>query len=112
MMSNGDDRRRGEPVTKSTKSSAAMIKGAAIRSSEGCETEGGRIRLNEFAEGAIVSASRSRKCAGRADVADQIGLGLRSVYDDVLSQPVPDRFFDLLRQLERVGGPQLKKDAP
>jgi hypothetical protein len=56
--------------------------------------------------------SRSRKCAGRADVADQIGLGLRSVYDDVLSQPVPDRFFDLLRQLERVGGPQLKKDAP
>ncbi|MGO9674048.1 MAG: NepR family anti-sigma factor [Methylocella sp.] len=111
-MSNGDDRSRGEPVTKSTKSSAALIRTATIRSSEECETKDEGIGLNEFAEGVIVSASRSRKCAGRADVVDQIGLGLRSVYDDVLSQPVPDRFFDLLRRLERVGGPQLKKDAP
>lgn len=110
-MSNGNDRRRDEPVTN-LKSGAAMIKAAALRSSEGrqprAEAIGEGIRLNEFTEGAIVS--RSRKC-GKADVADQIGVGLRSVYDDVLSQPVPDRFFDLLRQLERVGGPQLKKDA-
>jgi hypothetical protein len=106
MMSNGSDRRRGEPVTKSTKSSAAAIKAATIRSSES-ESFG----LNQFAEGALGSVSRSKKCLGRADVADQIGLSLRSVYDDVLTQPVPDRFFDLLRQLERVGGPQLKKDA-
>lgn len=112
-MSNGNDRRRDEPVTN-LKSGAAMIKAAALRSSEGrqprAEAIGEGIRLNEFAEGAIGSVSRSRKC-GKADVADQIGVGLRSVYDDVLSQPVPDRFFDLLRQLERVGGPQLKKDA-
>jgi hypothetical protein len=111
MMSNGNDRRRDEPVTK-LKSGAAMIKAAAIRSNEGRETWAEGIRLNEFSEGAMASVSRSRKCGGKADVADQIGLGLRSVYDDVLSQPVPDRFFDLLRQLERVGGPQLKKDAP
>jgi hypothetical protein len=106
MMNNGSDRRRGEPVTKSTKSGAAAIKTATIRSGE---SEG--FRLTEFAEGAMASVSRSKKCVGRADVADQIGLGLRNVYDDVLTQPVPDRFFDLLRQLERVGGPQLKKDA-
>ncbi len=86
-----------------------MLSAAAIRSSGECGTEA--ESLNEFSEGPIVSVSRGRKCAGRADVADQIGLGLRNVYDDVLSQPVPDRFFDLLRQLERVGGPQLKKDA-
>jgi hypothetical protein len=89
-----------------------MINATATRSSEGCETRAEGVRLNEFAEGAMVSVSRSRKSGGKADVADQIGLGLRSVYDDVLSQPVPDRFFDLLRQLERVGGSQLKKDAP
>jgi Anti-sigma factor NepR len=108
MMGNGDDRRKGAAVSKS---SAAMIKAAAIRSSEPCEAQRGGIRLNEFAEGPVGPVSRSRRVSGRAEVADQIGLGLRNVYDDVLSQPVPDRFFDLLRQLERVGGPQLKKDA-
>jgi hypothetical protein len=111
-MSNGENRSKGDRVTKSTKSSAAMIREAAFRSSGDCETQAEGIRLNDFADAAIVTACRSRKISGRADVADQIGLGLRSVYDDVLSQPVPDRFFDLLRQLERVGGPQLKKDAP
>ena len=48
--------------------------------------------------------------APRMDMADQIGVGLRTVYNDVLSQPVPDRFFELLRQLEDAGG-SLKKDA-
>ena len=112
-MSNGNDRRGDEPVTK-MKSGAAMIKTAALRSSEGrqprSEAIGEGIGLNEFAESAIIPIPRSRKC-GKPDVADQIGGGLRSMYDDVLLQPVPDRFFDLLRQLERVGGPQLKKDA-
>ncbi|WP_245411988.1 NepR family anti-sigma factor [Methylocella silvestris] len=45
-------------------------------------------------------------------MADEIGVSLRSVYNDVLSQPVPDRFFDLLRQLESAGGAQFKKGAP
>ena len=110
-MSNGENRSKRDLVTKMTKSGAAMIEGA-LQSSETCETQADGIRLNEFANDAMVSICRSRKPPGRPDVADQIGLGLRSVYDDVLSQPVPDRFFDLLRQLERVGGPQLKKDAP
>lgn len=76
---------------------------------EAGEGVGARIRLSAFAEG-MAPPSRARKC-GKVEIADQIGLGLRNVYDDVLSQPVPDRFFDLLRQLESVGGPQLKKDA-
>ncbi|WP_395667185.1 NepR family anti-sigma factor [Methylocella sp.] len=51
-----------------------------------------------------------RKARAKPDLADQIGLGLRTAYNDVLSQPVPDRFLDLLRQLETSGAPQAKKD--
>jgi hypothetical protein len=50
----------------------------------------------------------------KPDLADQIGARLRTVYDDVLLQPVPDRFLDLLRQLEGATGPSLarvKKDG-
>ncbi|ACK49264.1 conserved hypothetical protein [Methylocella silvestris BL2] len=52
------------------------------------------------------------KARAPAKMADQIGVSLRSVYNDVLSQPVPDRFFDLLRELESAGGAQFKKGAP
>ena len=38
-------------------------------------------------------------------VQDHIGRQLRAVYDDLLSQPVPDRFLELLDQLDR-GKPQ------
>lgn len=106
----GNSENRGKSAA--TKSSAAAIRASAIRTCEICGTDSGGTTLAEFAEGAIGGVSRSRKAGGRGEVADQIGLGLRTVYDDVLSQPVPDRFFDLLRQLERVGGSQAKKDAP
>ena len=40
-----------------------------------------------------------------ADVHAYIGRQLRAVYDDVAKQPVPDRFLDLIRQLEvKTGG--------
>jgi hypothetical protein len=32
---------------------------------------------------------------------------LRNLYDDILNQPVPDRFLDLLSQLE-ISSPSLK----
>lgn len=41
-----------------------------------------------------------RKAASKSEVADQISEHLRTLYDDVLKQPVPDRFLELLRQLE------------
>jgi hypothetical protein len=110
-MCDGENRGKDDLVTKSIKTGAAIIGGTAIEPRGECDAQAEGIRLNDFADASIVAACRSRKASGRADVADQIGLGLRNVYDDVLSQPVPDRFFDLLRQLERVGGPQLKKDA-
>lgn len=36
----------------------------------------------------------------KSEIADQISGHLRSLYDDVLNQPVPGRFLELLRQLE------------
>lgn len=48
-------------------------------------------------------------------VQDHIGRQLRAVYDDLLSQPVPDRFLELLQQLDDTRKPEAKadsKDAP
>ena len=44
------------------------------------------------------------------EIADQIGLQLRSLYDDVLAQPVPGRFLDLLKELEYRSGSRRSKD--
>jgi hypothetical protein len=37
------------------------------------------------------------------EIQAKIGQQLRAVYDDVVNQGVPDRFADLLRQLEQSG---------
>ncbi len=37
---------------------------------------------------------------GKATVGEYIGRELRELYDDVLAQPVPDRFLSLLNKLE------------
>jgi len=34
------------------------------------------------------------------DIGEQIGRELRGLYDDVVAQPVPDRFLELLNRLE------------
>jgi Anti-sigma factor NepR len=44
----------------------------------------------------------------KADLGAQIGFQLRNLYDDVLNQPVPDRFLDLLSQLETSSSSSLK----
>ncbi|HWX13757.1 MAG TPA: NepR family anti-sigma factor [Methylocella sp.] len=47
----------------------------------------------------------------KSDIADQIGVHLRCIYDDVLAQPVPGRFLDLLQQLECNAGSRPSKDT-
>ena len=37
-------------------------------------------------------------------VEEAISLQLRKLYDDVASEPVPDRFTELLKQLEQQDG--------
>lgn len=63
------------------------------------------------------SRRRSPKHGAAVQIAaqDHIGRQLRAIYDDLLSQPVPDRFLELLRQLDDTGKPEAKtdvKDAP
>jgi len=52
-----------------------------------------------------------KKTAAKTEIADQIGLHLRSVYDDILAQPVPGRFLELLRQLENSSEVRSTKDG-
>ncbi len=52
----------------------------------------------------------ARTPKSRPEIADQIGLQLRSLYDDVLAQPVPGRFLDLLKELENRSGSRRSKD--
>ncbi len=47
---------------------------------------------------------RARKTCAKPEIIDQIGQHLGRVYNDVLKQPVPDRFLDLLQTLE-AGAP-------
>jgi len=56
-------------------------------------------------------AKKPAKPASKSEIADQIGLHLRSVYDDVLAQPVPGRFLELLRQLESASHSRFSKDG-
>lgn len=52
-----------------------------------------------------------KKSACKAGVADQIGVHLRSIYDDILAQPVPARFLDLLQKLESTSSGRPGKDG-
>ena len=44
----------------------------------------------------------------KPEVSDLIGERLRSFYDDVAKQPIPDRFLDLLSQLHAASTPDKK----
>jgi hypothetical protein len=47
-----------------------------------------------------LSSLRVKKTTTKTEISDQIGRQLRSVYNDILAQPVPDRFLDLLKNLD------------
>ena len=40
--------------------------------------------------------------SAKPQVSDLIGLRLRNYYEEVAKQPVPDRFVDLLNQLDKA----------
>lgn len=44
---------------------------------------------------------RSVRKTNGVDFGDAIGKELQSLYDDLVAQPVPDRFLNLLNQLEK-----------
>ncbi|MGA3302562.1 MAG: NepR family anti-sigma factor [Methylovirgula sp.] len=48
---------------------------------------------------------RSRKASAKPEIVAQIGQQLIRVYKDVVDQPVPDRFLELLQALEQGATP-------
>jgi Anti-sigma factor NepR len=44
--------------------------------------------------------------SAKPEVSDLIGQRLRNYYNTVAEQPVPDRFLDLLSQLEAASSPK------
>ena len=49
------------------------------------------------------------KSSSKPEVTDLIGQRLRKYYDDVTNQPVPDRFLNLLDQLEEASSSKKPK---
>ncbi|MDF2618716.1 MAG: hypothetical protein K0S00_1375 [Xanthobacteraceae bacterium] len=52
-----------------------------------------------------------RATALGSDIQAKIGQHLRAMYDDVVRQGVPDRFMDLLSQLDKNAGPKTSEDG-
>ncbi|MGH6811852.1 MAG: NepR family anti-sigma factor [Methylocella sp.] len=101
-------RRECASVTKPTRTRNPSVKmgGVKILETPGIRREPGR---SEPAKEIIVGPC-AKKPASKSEIADQIGVHLRSVYDDVLAQPVPGRFLELLRQLESASS-RFSKDG-
>lgn len=61
-----------------------------------------RTERDEMLEQAGLGTDKSGKILPlETDLQAQIGRQLRAIYDGVLAQPVPDRFLELLDQLDR-----------
>jgi hypothetical protein len=97
--------REGPSVTKRAKPSNPSINTGGVKI---LETPGKR---RETGCSEFVGGPCAKNPASKSEIADQIGLHLRSVYDDVLAQPVPGRFLELLRQLESASSSRLSKDG-
>lgn len=54
---------------------------------------------------------RARKASAKPEIINQIGQCLGRVYNDVLKQPVPDRFIELLQTLETSPAASLESAA-
>jgi Anti-sigma factor NepR len=56
--------------------------------------------------GSMLTDENQRKSKGRLgrDVQSKIGQQLRAMYDNVVSEGVPDRFNEMLRQLDQNAG--------
>jgi len=91
---------RSESVSPSDTPTArdeSPAKLAARREESSHKVEGRRCGVSDRE----TVAPRSRPNGhGKAGVGEYIGRELRELYDDVLAQPVPDRFLALLNKLD------------
>jgi hypothetical protein len=128
-MEHDQNARKGTPVTKpiDLKAKDLRAKKAGVPSHGKAEkSQSTDLRAVAAAKEArpstavsTLGAARVRKTAPKPEIIEQIGLRLRGCYNDVLMQPIPDRFIDLLSQLEArpsaphqgAHGTPSKKDA-
>jgi Anti-sigma factor NepR len=59
----------------------------------------------------IVNEKNERmiKTSAKPQVSDLIGQRLRNYYEEVANEPIPDRFMDLLNQLDAAGSAKKPK---
>jgi hypothetical protein len=95
-------------VTRPAKPTNLSIRagGVKIFSNPGIRGEPQHTGLEKEADGGPCP----KNTASQREIADQIAQHLRSLYEDVLKQPVPGRFHELLRQLESAA-PRPNKDG-
>jgi Anti-sigma factor NepR len=95
--------RPAKPTNPSVKAGGVQIFGAPVIRRKARDTAPG-----EEAQGGPCL----KKAASKPDdITDQIAQHLRNIYDDVLKQPVPGRFVELLRQLESSSASRPAKDG-
>ncbi len=91
----------GNPVEQGTKIGTTPPARADTTGSLGGPETAQAQGPSEAAEVTSLARVRARKAEPKSEVIEQIGRRLRSVYNDVLFQPVPERFHDLMQTLER-----------
>lgn len=112
-MASDDNRgKSGSRVTEATQLEVGTIKKTATGGSAGMRQD--RTEVRAAAWTGTTGVGQPQHPSLKPDLADQIGARLRSVYEDVLVQPVPERFLELLRELEGAPGAsyaRVKKDG-
>ncbi|MGP0061080.1 MAG: NepR family anti-sigma factor [Beijerinckiaceae bacterium] len=91
----------GNPVEQGTKIGTTPPARADTTGSLGGPETAQAQGPSEAAEVTSLARVRARKAEPKSEIIEQIGRRLQSVYNDVLFQPVPERFHDLMRTLER-----------
>jgi hypothetical protein len=99
MASGESPHERGSRVTEAAKLCMATSEKGGRGGVDALQHAGGANSRANAATG-TPGAEQPRSPSISPELADQIGARLRSVYDGVLAQPVPERFMELLRQLE------------
>jgi hypothetical protein len=122
MEQNGK-RNKGTPVTRpinlKPRNVALSSRHSDPQSNEAKRGESSAPASHEEPKGlagvSMLPVSRRKQAPG-PEIIDQIGHRLASVYNSVLAQPIPDRFLDLLAQLEagesqdEPGGKSVKEE--
>lgn len=101
-MNQDENLYRGAAVTKpieiKTKNTVSSTSGRIEKLRAKTRDTNGDTQFS--AEVSVLPVGRKAKGPPNPEMADLIGHRLASIYNSVVSQPVPERFLDLLAQLE------------